>query len=186
VTVTNPDGQSVTFDGFTVIEEIDEPLSIEQIELWDGDNQLLETITKSGERVQISESEAAQQILVTFSAAVDKASVIAASNIEELERASFLVDSEFSGEETGILFGSIRETGLSNQVLFVLDPDEFSNFPLGTYQVTLFGTATDKHEIITDPDGQPLDGDQDDVAGGNFTFTFVIAPDNSVRSQQEQ
>ena len=186
VKVTNPDGQSVTFDGFTVIEEIDEPLSIKLVEILNGDDRPLDTVRTSGDRMQIGLSEEAQKIRVTFTAPVDKASVTAASTIEELGRASFLVDSDFSGEETGILFGSIRETGLANQVLFVLDPDEFSDFPLGTYQVTLFGTAIDKHEIITDPDGQPLDGDQDGFAGGNFSFTFVIAADENVRSQKKQ
>jgi CHRD domain/Bacterial Ig-like domain len=115
------------------------------------------------------------QITVTFNRSVAAASVTASS----VRLTASGGDGSFGdGNETAITPTALSASGsvATIDVSGVSVADD-------TFQLTLKGNGTD---VITDSNGNVLDGDLDDSAGGDFTSAFTVATSSTVTFQSLQ
>jgi hypothetical protein len=190
VSVQNPNQLPVMrLDSFEVLQaEVPaEPLTVKKVELFGPDNNTPSDsldMNDVDKPIQVADTENIQIIRVTFSDPVKLESVIPATSDDDLAIASFLVEADSEGIDTGYVPGTVRiDPQDPKVVLFEIDAKCFaSGLPAGTYHVTLYGQKdSDDREVITDQEGEALDGDMDDTAGGDFDFTIVVASAMKVR-----
>lgn len=160
-------------------QSLEEPLQVETVEFFKQNDFKLGELQALEEPPGFSEGRGMSTIRVTFNKPVVHTTITAGGSNSDPTTFSFLVERLDEGDDGDYVPGQV--SAVSNEATqFVVEPpnrDRLGGFGVGKYRATLFG-ATDpnasERPVIRGQNQTALDGDRDEVAGGNFVFFFYI------------